>query len=285
VTTVLDAAPIHALVYGDPGMRKSTLAASFPAKILVANFDSPANIRPYIERGTERGGSYQHFQDNGVPEDSLGLVKDASGAPVPTGPVTIVRGASGRIVVEVRHFQDTIPSQPSAWRRFDVWFNLLVASGKLPATMVLDTVSGVELAARKQDQYVDNRDTRNSIQWWGAASRALEELLCIRLPNLPCHVVAVCHMDEDQDAWQGRMVRNPALPNKLRRRVSGFFSDMWRVHCEFDNAGATIFKVQTQASPEYFAKSAVRAPNGSAPNFNALVGNLVNGTARAEPLK
>ncbi len=44
--------PIHALIYGDAGARKSSLARTFPKPMRVCHFDPFGKDQPYLFSGT-----------------------------------------------------------------------------------------------------------------------------------------------------------------------------------------------------------------------------------------
>jgi len=158
--------PIHATIYGDPGGGKSTMARTFPKPMLVFHFDPFGKDTPYRMLGTSTAST------------------DARGTPI-----IEVAGPKDTTAVRIEYYHDPMPEKPTAYERFSK--RLLTLHEETCRTVVLDSVTFMEIAARKWYQYKLNPNTREPRQWWASATDALEETLMLRFGALQTANVVV----------------------------------------------------------------------------------------------
>jgi hypothetical protein len=164
------------------------------------------------------------------------------------------------------------PQQPQAFRRFRNRLTRLeddLAAGGFQ-TVILDSVTFMELMARKEAQYVLNKTSKEPRQWFAASTDALEELLMIRFGSLAINVVVLAHIDEDKDEVHGQYVRHPAAPGRLRKRSPAGFSELYHAYVARDESGAPEYLWQTRSNALYNAASQISAPDPVPQDYNLL---------------
>lgn len=243
---------VHVLVFGESGSGKSTFAATFPKPMLVFAFDPYGKDTPYLRAG--------------VPEP---LIEAAPGAMTPH---RIVRSKKGELKIQLEYFLDADPQKPTAYERFMLRLNAFRESREHEqwATLVVDSVTFMELAARKWSQYVLNATTKEPRQWYAFSTDALEESLMLRFGAIPSNVVVVAHIDKDKDEVHGSFVRNPAAPGRLRERLASAFGEFYRAYVDRGDDGAVQHWLQTRGSQMFPAASQIGAPNPCPPHYEAL---------------
>jgi hypothetical protein len=239
---------IHALIYGDPGAGKSTGAGTFPKPMLVFMFDPRGKETPY----TKRGDVTVEVDDLGTPVQSVHSRKN------------------GDLLIRVEHYIDAIPNQPEAYKRFLTRLTRLHDDLGIFRTVVLDSVTFMELAARKLQQYVLNPSSKEPRQWFAGSTDTLEEVLMLHFGALPCNVVVCAHIDEDKDEVHGTMVRNPAAPGRLRKRSPAGYSELYHAYVKRDGKGGREFLWQTSSDAIYNASSQAGAPDPCPQRYEAI---------------
>lgn len=258
---------LKCVVYGDAGAGKSTFAATWPTPILVLAFDPIGKDMPYLKRGKAQA----------MGKRAIGI-NPSTGAAV-TVPVRKVVSPKGKLLVQIEHYIDSNPREPQAYPKFQARFNELHEEYDIWKTVVFDSVTFLELAARKYHQYALNPTTKNPLQWFGGATDLLEELLMIQVGAMPCHVVIVCHIDEDKDEVNGVLVRNPKAPGRLGKGkgLSAAMVEVYRAFVGRDDRGQSQYMLQTASDSIFNCATRIDAPNPSAPQYKAL---WVNNTVR-----
>lgn len=240
--------PVHLLLYGDSGGGKSTGAATFPKPMLVFCFDPVGKDTPYLNRG--------------VPV----LGEDDAGTPI----VEVMSARTGNLLIRIERYHDIDPTQPTAYPRFLARLAHLNADLNAFQTIVLDSITFMELAARKMHQYKLNPNSKEPRQWFAGSTDTLEEVLLIRFGALPCNVVVTAHMDEEKDEVHGTYIRNPSAPGRLRKRGSAGYSELYRAYVRRTEAGGREYMWQTRSDALYNAASQVNAPDPCPATYKAI---------------
>lgn len=258
---------IHVVDYGPPGSGKSTFAATFPKPMIVLAFDPLGKEGPYLKRGIVSPEMEGEFGQ----------------------PVVVVESKKnpGKTLIQVEYFHDTEVEadgryKPTAYRQYLSRFPSLyqeIKEGKW-LTLVVDTLTFMELSARKLSQYDLDKASREPRRWFAAATDMLEEAVMCRLGGLRCNVVILAHVDTDKDEVAGRMVSNPSAPGRLRQRLGGGYPEVYVSHVKRDDKGNTNYSLQTRADARYNASSVfLEAPDPCEPNYTALWENWTPVTA------
>ena len=95
----------------------------------------------------------------------------------------------------------------------------------------------------------------------------------LRVAGLPMNVIVLSHIDEDKDEYQGKFVRNPALPGRLRKRIASGYGEHYRSYVADLEDGTKAYLLQTQANEFYAAQSQIDAPNPCYPHWESLWAN------------
>ena len=245
--------PIHALIIGDAGGGKSTVAATFPKPMLVHSFDPLGKEIPYL-----KVGDMQPVQ-----------------LPIPGGTPyrDVVSKKSGKLLIRIRYYLDADMTHPDAYRRLLADLAKLQAEYAEWATVVFDSTTFAELAARKWHQYGLNPQAKDPRQWFGGSTDLLEELIMGRVAALPMNAVVIAHVDEEKDELHGMMLRSPKLPGRLRKGAASAFPELYRAFVGKDgDTGERVHLLQTQADAIWNCASQINAPNPCVPYYSALWG-------------
>lgn len=256
-----DRPPLHVLVYGDSGSKKSTFAATFPTPILVFFFEALGKCSPYVRAGAAATGRI----------------------PGPPYPSQNIFDQAGDLIIRVEYFRDPLPQNPLAYTLFQHRFAQIQAhlygtrimpDEPMWKTVVFDSVTDLEIAIRKNEQYKLNPNVKDHRQWYGASTEQLEEILMIAVGSLPVNVVTICHIDEDKDEANGATLRNPMFPGKLRKKASGAYAEFFRAGVKRGEKGEPLWFLQTQTDYLFNANTQILAPDGCPPHYEALWTNI-----------
>lgn len=252
--------PIHVITYGDAGNGKSTFAATFPKPILVQMFDPWGKELAYT-----RGGRVELLEE----------VVDQKGNTIA---VTHVRNPkTAKLRVRIEHYLSTEPEDPVAYRNFRSYIGGLGDRIKEYGikTLVTDSVTFMEMAKRKEEQYLLNPTSRqgnkaDGRQWYASSMNALEDHLMIRMAGYPINVVVIAHINETKDENSGKVLYHPAAPGQLSKKMPAGYSELYRAHVMRDTDGNRHYVLQTQADNIYNAGSSIPAPDGCPNTYESL---------------
>jgi hypothetical protein len=253
--------PIHCLVVGDYGSGKSTFANTFPKPMLVMFFDAFGKEFPYMRTGEVS----ELFSDE--KSDWVRTVKSTKDGRLLkrieyyhelawVEPVEITRKAGKSI-------RDVNPTVYNTFLKRMAGFHHEYAEW---ATIVLDSVTPFEIAARRWDQFVLNPQAEDARQWYGASKDMLERMLFTRFAGLPMNVVVLCHIDDEKFEHQGKQRRVPMLPGKLRGSLGSQYQEVY--HQYVTDQGEYLLQTKTDAM--FACTSAIGAPNPCPATYEAL---------------
>jgi len=240
--------PIHIIVYGDPGAKKSSLAATMPTPILLLNFDPYGKEGPYLRRGNA----------SSVEVDDLGV------------PCQDVLSDKGELLIRIEHYHDLDPENPSAWKLFKTRMQYFADEAMNWSTIVYDSATYMELAARWYDQFKLNKGAKDPRQHYNYSKMQLELHLLGRAAAFPGNIVVCCHISETEDEQHGTTIINPAAPGKLRRYLASGYSELYRAYVKNKKGGESEWLLQTESNGQYNASSQIRAPNPCHPEYEEL---------------
>lgn len=254
--------PIHVLTYGDFGSGKSTFASTFPHPQLICCFDAYGKDQPYTK-------SPLHVASD------LGV--DGYGGPYRE----VFSRKTGAVLKRIEYYHDTkwvMPQEikrkagtgvrdiePNAYARF--LRRMASLNDELAGwrTYILDSVTSMEIAARRWDQYVLNPQAEDGRQWYGASKDMLEKMLLGRLAGLPINVVVLAHIDDEKFENQGTQRRMPMAPGKLRGSLPSQYAEVYRAFA--DTSGHWL---QTRSDNIWAATTQIEAPALCPPHYSAL---------------
>ena len=244
----------HFLLYGESGSGKSSGAATWPKPLLACFFDPMFKERPYL------------YMRSGKPRGVITRTVEG------TVPVEEARDDSGNLVVRIEHYLDADVKQPRVYAEFLSRMQRIredIERWQIK-TLVIDSVTFMEIAARKEQQYRLNPTARDPRQWFAGSTDTLEEVLMVNLGTLPINVVVIAHIDEDKDELHGTMVRNPAAPGRLRKRTPAGYSEVYRAYVRRDGDDESLYLWQTRSDQFYNALSLFNVPNPSIQGYKEL---------------
>ncbi len=265
-----DYPPAHAAIYGDSGAGKSTFASTWPKPMIVFCFDPHGKDGPYLKRG--------------IPSE---LMADQFGTPIRH----VMSRKTGETIIQLEYYHNEFgdpqviemggavrgrigyKEQPDAYWRFLHRMAGLHQEYDTWRTVVADSTTFMELAARKWDQYVMNPTTKEPRQWWASSTDSLEEMLMIRFGGLPMNVVVLSHIDEGKDEVHGFFVRNPALPGRLRKNLAAAYGEFYRAYVDDDGSGGKDYLLQTAQTKMWNASTQIDAPDPCLQHYQQLWAN------------
>lgn len=123
----------------------------------------------------------------------------------------------------------------TAGARFNADIGKMKKEGKLPGTLVLDSLTTfsdeIMRYLMKLNPGIKRMDTR------GAATPAMQDYQVARLffkqilgelLNLPCNLVVTAHIQVDKDEITGEILRTPMIAGKLSRELPILFPEVYR---------------------------------------------------------
>lgn len=252
---IADAKKGHFLLYGDSGSGKSTSAASFPTPQLVLSFDPYGKEQPYKKEHLTKGRRIE-------------TVTNAAGIPI-----EYILTKDDVVVCQIEHYIDEDPRKPAVYSKFMTRMDTFKSEyeGWRDGTIILDSVTFMELAARKWAQYTLNPTTKEPRQWFASSTDMLEEMLMLRFGSLKMHVVVVAHVDEDKDEVNGEIIRNPSAPGRMRKRSPAGFSELYHQYVTRDEQGNRRHLWQTRNDGRWNCSTQFETtPDPCVPRFEAL---------------
>ncbi|RLI53210.1 MAG: hypothetical protein DRP09_16255 [Candidatus Thorarchaeota archaeon] len=244
---------IHVLAYSDTGGGKSTFAATFPKPMLVLFFDPLGKDQPYLADASEVGE---------LVDTPFGMMRD-------------VKHAGG--ITRLEYYHDHDPYNPSAYSFFLQRMGLFDQEKDYWRTVVLDSITFMELTARKYHQYALNPTAKDGRQWYAGSKELLEEMLMMRFAGLKLNVVTLAHVDESKDELHGEIVRNPAAPGKLSKRLGAAYGEHYRLYTVRGDMGEIKYVMQTTNDGLYAAQTQIKAPNPCYPHYDSIWENYEKG--------
>lgn len=257
----------HYLICGNAGSRKSTFAATFPKPALVIQMDTHGKAMPYRRRGLQ-GQKGNMVTAEGM-EDQGGVIpyehvvhpknKDQLLFRIEYYHTGDIQGGADYIYA----YENLLSRLPSIQKE--------VSEGKW-ATVIFDSLSSLAYEARKLDEYKMNPNLElgkkaHGMQSYGAAARAIEELLRSGVGGLSCNLVVIGHLMDEKDGnynSTGQYLVN--APGKLAKDLPSVFPEVYIA--QIDEEGETY--LQTRSSQQFIATSQIPAPNPCEPTFKAL---------------
>lgn len=248
---------LHILLMGESGGGKSSLCATFEKPMLVFLFDPPGQERAYLKRGKPSAilkSDHCYYRD-------------------------VISATTGKLIIRIEYWGEPNPLKPTAYPRFVTRTTQLEAEiEKLGwKTVVADTATYFELSARYYSENSINSNNKRGEAHYGFSAHACEQHLMTRWPNLlMANSIVCCHIDDQKvDAPDGsgtKIVKLPAFPGKLPKRMPAGFGECWRVYYAGQKAGKAVHLLQTHRREEnaFECKTAVGVMDGCVPHYDAI---------------
>lgn len=257
MNVVVSYPPLHCIVYGDPGSRKSTFASTFPKPLLVKQFDANGKEFPYRKWGRNHS-SGRASETEGVTEYGVRFLDIVA----PNGEW-----------IRIEYFNDLSP-ESGAWEKieWDVRERAFFTHGW--ETVVLDSLTFLNLVAFYHAKFVVNPNSKEPRQWHAWATDALERMLLVQLQNFPTNLVVLAHIDHDKDEVLNTYVRQLSAPGRLKTRneLCAGYAEFYRAYAVPDAnwPDGMAFLLQTQKDANFNCASQIGAPNPCIQDYHAL---------------
>lgn len=273
--------PIHCLVYGFSGAKKTTLAASFTTPIRVNMFDAMGMESPFMRRGDE-------WEDGESPTTG-----------VPMRRIYL----KGDLIVEILFFHDEDPEKnPDAWPLFREEQRAFEPTKW--GTWVGDSITSMVDAAEFEQAKLNKEF--NHFKRMGPVTDQLSLHLKTRIARYTCNTVLIAHIERkfitqpgmakgapstrvdkrmesafEEEDGSTVMLRGLSAPGRLSRNdgLVTQFSEVYRAYIGVDEKGNKQWKLQTEGMPgdEWVAKTQIGAPDGCEPDYENLWANYDRG--------
>lgn len=244
--------PLHIIVYSDPSGGKSTFLATLPKPMLVFSWDPLGKETPFLRAGVP--GPLEDVK--GVPTQKVHSKKDPA-----------------KLLVQVEHYIDSDPRSGQAYQTFLSRMARFDKNGEAAnwASIVCDSVTFMELAARKHAQYVLNPTAKDPRQWYASGTETLEEQLMLRFGSLRCNVGVACHIDDSRSDIHGNSIRVPNAPGRLRKHLASAYTEFYHLCVQQDDDGNAARWLQVQPDGEWAAGTMIEGmPQFVEPTYKAL---------------
>jgi hypothetical protein len=231
---------IRVLLEGESGTGKSTFANTFPGPRLVELFDPPGKGQPYLESGIVSDVK----QENDI------LYQE------------VVSEKTRNVITRVEYFSELslAPESATAYERFLKRAATLDHDLQNFRTLIFDSATYFELAARKHSEYHLNRGVKDVRQHYGLSRHECEEWLMRKLPSLLFHnVVVIAHLDLVKNDVTGELLRLAAVPGKLANSLGAGYGEVYRTYTQRDPNGVTTYWLQTRSHEGYNCSSLIKA--------------------------
>lgn len=186
-------------------------------------------------------------------------------------------------LIRVEYYHDADIENPTAFNMFRTRMQFLQREYEHWKTIGTDSITFMELAARKYEEKVLNPMPPGVMskyakgagvdgrQWHGGSTDALEEMVIMRYASLPMNVVICCHINERRNEISGDILRGPFAPGRLSTRgeLAAAFQEQYHQYT-LRGDGGREFVIGTQNDGEWVATSQISAPHPCYPHYNSL---------------
>lgn len=263
---------IHAFVYSESGGGKSTFASLWPKNSLVICFDPFGKDMPYLKNAS----SVTDIQKWQINDKLIISYRDAT---YPDG------------TIRIEYYHDHDEDQAVAYEMFLARMKKFKSEYENWNSIIIDSVTMMELAARKREELVLNKlpsgvDSKyqkgsqfDGRTWFGGSTDALENMLVRRLAGIPMNVLITCHIHERQNMANGEIYRGPYTPGRLysRNLIGAAFQEQYFMYKTRDEHGDQVYMLQTQNRDGWQATSQIDAPDPlTPPSYEGLWSNWDN---------
>jgi hypothetical protein len=239
--------PTQTLLYGLPGVGKSTLAATYPTPQLICLFDGFGKSRPYW--AGHRVVHCKPQQENMVNVNGRATIID-----------TYDVYNQDKHISRILHFAEPDADRPQAYHQF------IHVRGTLPqrlaaigaSTLIIDSLTlfhkYTRNAARK---IVGGADERHHGLWYTQEIDTLAQYLVAG--HLNCVLIAhVMQVESDDIEVQGALPHYPDAPGRMKRHLLAMFGDAYYCYAE-TKGGEPAYKVLTRTNGTFPANNTVNA--------------------------
>ena len=176
-------------------------------------------------------------------------------------------------MTRIEYYHDENSELPEAMQLFRYRMAIFQAEYANWATVVTDSLTFMELSARKLEEKVMNpmekfakgTDTR---QWFAGSTDSLEEMIVWRFASLPMNVLTLCHIDERKNEVSGEILRGPSAPGRLSKRglLMAAYQEQYHLYTVRNEQGGLIHQMQTQNRDGWVATTQIGAPDPCYPH-------------------
>lgn len=177
-----------------------------------------------------------------------------------------------RLLVRIAHYHDLQVTEPKGFEQGLALVNAFPALQEKHGfqSLAFDSVTFASLLARKWHEHDLNKNAKDPRQWYGGAVDLIEELLCIQLPALQCHVGVAMHISKTKIETEGSMVRAPLAPGRLLNMIAAAWPEVYHLYVERDEDGNRVRRLQTESDALWQAGTCIGAPDGCKARWESI---------------
>lgn len=188
--------------------------------------------------------------------------------------------------IRIEYFHSHSVKRPDAYAKFMMRMSMLQGEYGTWKTVVGDSLTLIELAARKQEEMVLNPNAKDPRRWFAGSTSALETMFIDRWAGLPMNVVLTAHVDKEAVLIDNEQVRNANARGRLGNQglINAAYQEQYFTHTVKDANGARIHQLMTVNDGYHQVSSQIDAPNPCYPHYESIWANWdATGKKRMNP--
>lgn len=252
----------HTIVYGQPGLKKSTFAATYPKPQIVFLFDPPDKAVPYY-----RWGKPVPCQDPYYDE-----LRASTGAEIPV--TDVLDHETGELLVRVEEYGDVDPLRPTGFVAFEWRIDNFSQEAVQWGSVVVDSLTFCEYGAFLLEQNVNNPGTKDTRQWYGGVRVGVEPMVRARFPRWRTNVILIAHTSEEAkkgvEGPEGGTLRFIQAVGKLGQNLPAGYGEYYHLNARKLPGGETLYMATTKHDGFWMANSLINAPDPCPLQYLAL---------------
>lgn len=211
-----------------------------------------------------------------LPDEGLKVFEIGTPQGAAKVPYRDMQHADGLVRIEYYH-NDSI-EKPDVFTPYRYRMGMLSNEYEWWKTLVTDSVTFMELSARKMEEKILNPMTKfargtDTRQWFAGGTDSLEEMLVMRMASIPFNVVVICHINERKNEVSGEILRGPFAPGRLATRglLNAAYQEQYHLETMRNSeTGELVRLCQTGNRDGWVACSQIGAPDPCYPHYESL---------------
>lgn len=246
---------LHIIIYGDPGAGKSSFAATAPTPMLILCGDAYGKHTPYLRQFAN------HIAKRGHTPEGMDVL-------ILKNPETM------KVECQIEFYHNSKPRRGDAFPAFRRRTERLCDEEQGDwATVIVDSITSIEMRAREEAKYVTNPNSKEPRQWFAESTEQLESILIGGFSGFPAHIILIAHLTDARKSVEmhEEVYQTLSAPGRLRsgQGLPSQYSELYRAYV--DSTGRHL---QTESDGTYFCATQINAPNKCRPKWKSVLKNM-----------